>query len=184
MRGWKKGDPSFDRQALHSCVWIRSLSRQYPQPFPRGWPLYTAQIHTFAQTCRCCQLESPQLLFHTSPAGRSPNTSSTALLSPFSNRILLPKGPYSILLPAAESHLAAMAMYSQNSATAMAPPQKPETFMLSDSAQQNLPQDAQVALQQVDNRKSSSIASLLFNTSSSPLRFASRKVLPAIRDTS
>ena len=35
----------------------------------------------------------------------------------------------------------------------MAPPQKPETFMLSDSAQQNLPQDAQVALQQVDNRK-------------------------------
>lgn len=35
----------------------------------------------------------------------------------------------------------------------MAPPQKPETFMLSDSAQQNLPQDAQVALQQVDNRE-------------------------------
>ena len=36
----------------------------------------------------------------------------------------------------------------------MAPPQKPETFMLSDAAQQSLPQDAQVALQQVDNRKS------------------------------
>ena len=35
----------------------------------------------------------------------------------------------------------------------MAPPQKPETFMLSDAAQQSLPQDAQVALQQVDNRK-------------------------------
>ena len=37
----------------------------------------------------------------------------------------------------------------------MAPPQKPETFMLSDAAQQSLPQDAQVALQQVDNCKSS-----------------------------
>lgn len=43
-------------------------------------------------------------------------------------------------------------MYSQNNA-AMAPPQKPETFMLSDAAQQSLPQDAQVALQQVDNRE-------------------------------
>lgn len=42
-------------------------------------------------------------------------------------------------------------MYSQNHA-AMAPPQKPETFMLSNEAQQSLPQDAQVALQQVDNR--------------------------------
>jgi transcription factor STE12 len=28
-----------------------------------------------------------------------------------------------------------------------------ETFMLSESAQNSLPQDAQVALQQVDNRK-------------------------------
>lgn len=35
----------------------------------------------------------------------------------------------------------------------MAPPQKPETFMLSNEAQQSLPQDAQVALQQVDNCK-------------------------------
>lgn len=35
----------------------------------------------------------------------------------------------------------------------MAPPQKPETFMLSSEAQQSLPQDAQVALQQVDNRE-------------------------------
>jgi transcription factor STE12 len=35
----------------------------------------------------------------------------------------------------------------------MAPPQKPETFMLSSEAQQSLPQDAQVALQQVDNCK-------------------------------
>ncbi|KAL6713110.1 hypothetical protein ACLMJK_009231 [Lecanora helva] len=35
----------------------------------------------------------------------------------------------------------------------MAPPQKPETFMLSETAQQSLPQDAQVALQQVDNLK-------------------------------
>jgi transcription factor STE12 len=30
-------------------------------------------------------------------------------------------------------------------------PQKPETFMLSTEAQQALPHDAQVALQQVDN---------------------------------
>ncbi|KAJ5263541.1 hypothetical protein N7478_011146 [Penicillium angulare] len=35
----------------------------------------------------------------------------------------------------------------------MAPPQKPETFMLSTEAQHNLPHDAQVALQQVDNLK-------------------------------
>jgi transcription factor STE12 len=46
-------------------------------------------------------------------------------------------------------------MYSQHHAT-MAPPQKPETFMLSSEAQQSLPQDAQVALQQVDNCKSRS----------------------------
>ncbi|KAL8699382.1 MAG: hypothetical protein Q9224_001438 [Gallowayella concinna] len=47
-------------------------------------------------------------------------------------------------------------MYSQSSSSsssAMAPPQKPETFMLSNEAQQSLPQDAQVALQQVDNLK-------------------------------
>ena len=43
-----------------------------------------------------------------------------------------------------------MSMYPQQGA-AMAPPQKPETFMLSNEAQQSLPQDAQVALQQVDN---------------------------------
>jgi transcription factor STE12 len=36
----------------------------------------------------------------------------------------------------------------------MAPPQKPETFMLSTEAQRSLPHDAQVALQQVDNRMS------------------------------
>lgn len=34
-----------------------------------------------------------------------------------------------------------------------AAPQKPETFMLSSEAQKALPQDAQVALQQVDNCK-------------------------------
>ena len=39
------------------------------------------------------------------------------------------------------------------SAAAMAQSQKPETFMLSTEAQQSLPQDAQVALQQVDNLK-------------------------------
>ncbi|KAI9807335.1 MAG: homeodomain transcription factor ste12 [Piccolia ochrophora] len=45
-------------------------------------------------------------------------------------------------------------MYPQHHhAAAMAPPQKPETFMLSNEAQQSLPQDAQVALQQVDNLK-------------------------------
>lgn len=43
-------------------------------------------------------------------------------------------------------------MYSQLGAP-MAPPQKPETFLLSTEAQQSLPHDAQVALQQVDNRK-------------------------------
>ena len=47
-------------------------------------------------------------------------------------------------------------MYSQHHAT-MAPPQKPETFMLSSEAQQSLPQDAQVALQQVDNCKQPSL---------------------------
>lgn len=36
----------------------------------------------------------------------------------------------------------------------MSAPQKPETFMLSTEAQQALPHDAQVALQQVDNCKS------------------------------
>lgn len=44
-------------------------------------------------------------------------------------------------------------MYPQHGAP-MAPPQKPETFMLSTEAQQSLPHDAQVALQQVDNRTS------------------------------
>ena len=45
-------------------------------------------------------------------------------------------------------------MYSQNNNNSMAPPQKPETFMLSSEAQQSLPHDAQVALNQVDNRMS------------------------------
>ncbi|KAI1494779.1 Ste12-like transcription factor [Biscogniauxia mediterranea] len=44
-------------------------------------------------------------------------------------------------------------MYSQQAAMAGAAPQKPETFMLSTEAQQALPHDAQVALQQVDNLK-------------------------------
>ncbi|PYH86573.1 STE-domain-containing protein [Aspergillus uvarum CBS 121591] len=43
-------------------------------------------------------------------------------------------------------------MYPQHGAP-MAPPQKPETFMLSNEAQRSLPHDAQVALQQVDNLK-------------------------------
>jgi len=45
-------------------------------------------------------------------------------------------------------------MYAPQQPQAMPPPQKPETFMLSNEAQQSLPQDAQVALQQVDNRTS------------------------------
>ncbi|CCU76030.1 unnamed protein product [Blumeria hordei] len=44
-------------------------------------------------------------------------------------------------------------MYPQHHTPMAAPPQKPETFMLSSEAQQSLPQDAQVALQQVDNLK-------------------------------
>ncbi|KAI1326003.1 STE like transcription factor [Xylariaceae sp. FL0255] len=44
-------------------------------------------------------------------------------------------------------------MYSQSAAMAAQAPQKPETFMLSTEAQQALPHDAQVALQQVDNLK-------------------------------
>ncbi|KAI1082249.1 Ste12-like transcription factor [Whalleya microplaca] len=44
-------------------------------------------------------------------------------------------------------------MYSQQAAMAASAPQKPETFMLSTEAQQALPHDAQVALQQVDNLK-------------------------------
>ncbi|KAI0435135.1 STE like transcription factor [Xylaria sp. FL1042] len=44
-------------------------------------------------------------------------------------------------------------MYSQSAAMAATAPQKPETFMLSTEAQQALPHDAQVALQQVDNLK-------------------------------
>ncbi|KAJ5585948.1 hypothetical protein N7450_005735 [Penicillium hetheringtonii] len=43
-------------------------------------------------------------------------------------------------------------MYPQPGAP-MPPPQKPETFMLSQEAQNSLPHDAQVALQQVDNLK-------------------------------
>ena len=46
----------------------------------------------------------------------------------------------------------AAAMFPSSGAP-MAQPQKPETFMLSNEAQQSLPQDAQVALQQVDNLK-------------------------------
>lgn len=43
-------------------------------------------------------------------------------------------------------------MYSSQHANMAAASQKPETFMLSTEAQQALPHDAQVALQQVDNR--------------------------------
>jgi len=55
----------------------------------------------------------------------------------------------------------AQMMYSHN---AIQPPQKPETFMLSSEAQQSLPQDAQVALQQVDNRKLTDAPQLLKHT--------------------
>lgn len=43
-------------------------------------------------------------------------------------------------------------MYPSQHANMAAASQKPETFMLSTEAQQALPHDAQVALQQVDNR--------------------------------
>jgi transcription factor STE12 len=59
-------------------------------------------------------------------------------------------------------------MYSQHHAT-MAPPQKPETFMLSSEAQQSLPQDAQVALQQVDNCKSSILTLITLADNSSEI---------------
>lgn len=49
--------------------------------------------------------------------------------------------------------MAHMMYQQQQHHTPMPPPQKPETFMLSSEAQQSLPQDAQVALQQVDNRE-------------------------------
>jgi hypothetical protein len=55
-------------------------------------------------------------------------------------------------ISASASSLHALTMYAQHPTAAIAPPQKPETFMLSNEAQQSLPQDAQVALQQVDNR--------------------------------
>ncbi|KAI1465011.1 Ste12-like transcription factor [Daldinia caldariorum] len=44
-------------------------------------------------------------------------------------------------------------VYLQQAAMVSSVPQKPETFMLSPEAQQALPHDAQVALQQVDNLK-------------------------------
>lgn len=44
-------------------------------------------------------------------------------------------------------------MYPSHGAP-MAPPQKPETFMLSREAQESLPQEARIALQQVDNCES------------------------------
>ena len=47
----------------------------------------------------------------------------------------------------------AHALYCQQHA-AMPPPEKPETFMLSNEAIQSLPHDAQVALDQVEKRKS------------------------------
>ncbi|KAJ5176610.1 uncharacterized protein N7482_002487 [Penicillium canariense] len=56
------------------------------------------------------------------------------------------------LMVADRSLQSAWNMYPQHGAP-MAPPQKPETFMLSSEAQQSLPHDSQVALQQVDNLK-------------------------------
>lgn len=45
-------------------------------------------------------------------------------------------------------------MYTQHSASMAPPQQKPETFMLSNEAQQSLPLEVQQALHQVDNCKS------------------------------
>ncbi len=50
----------------------------------------------------------------------------------------------------------------------MAPPQKPETFMLSNEAQQSLPHDAQVQLQQVDNCKMRSLACPVWRLANRP----------------
>lgn len=79
-------------------------------------------------------------------------------------------------------------MYSQQAAMT---PQKPETFMLSTEAQQALPHDAQVALQQVDNRESTTRANCLrvraannFNSkilpNLCPRRLAARSVHPTV----
>lgn len=77
-------------------------------------------------------------------------------------------------------------MYSQASAMAAAP-QKPETFMLSTEAQQALPHDAQVALQQVDNRKFETTTLLSFDARRSRppngvgLTWALSEILPHLR---
>ena len=81
-----------------------------------------------------------------------PDSTAQPWLSPSSYDRIIPAPSQSIWSPTSTTHT----MYSQaQSQSSMAPPQKPETFMLSNEAQQSLPQDAQVALQQVDNRMSS-----------------------------
>lgn len=66
-------------------------------------------------------------------------------------------------------------MYSQQAAMAATAPQKPETFMLSTEAQQALPHDAQVALQQVDNCESNSYAVKLYLPAFNCLRMSEVK---------
>jgi hypothetical protein len=58
-------------------------------------------------------------------------------------------------------------MYPNNQHPSMPPPQQrsvaPETFLLAEDAQQSLPADSVVALQQVDNRTSSAIPAVGVN---------------------
>jgi hypothetical protein len=71
-------------------------------------------------------------------------------------------------------------MYPQQGAP-MAPPQKPETFMLSNEAQQSLPQDAQVALQQVDNRKYLFTLSIRHPCDAKMLTLENSQIFPDLR---
>jgi|ERR1700733_4880786 hypothetical protein len=73
-----------------------------------------------------------------------------------------------------------MSMYPQQGA-AMAPPQKPETFMLSNEAQQSLPQDAQVALQQVDNCECLILSRRQSRDNSRTLTLEYSKIFPDLR---
>ena len=150
MRSWKQRFLVTGRPC-NSCIYTRIIA--LVSTVSRGWPLPTKPTPTFAQTCAAANWRESQLLFPSVTRWSITNTAQALPFTPPQHRILSQKGAYSTLLPAAGVRVVAMSMYSQNNTSAMAPPQKPETFMLSDSAQQNLPQDAQVALQQVDNRE-------------------------------
>jgi hypothetical protein len=81
-------------------------------------------------------------------------------LSPYVDLCLPPRHPQSvpIRLALGPAHLTAANMYPAHQHTSMPPPPAqprtvaPETFLLDQDAQQSLPADSVVALQQVDNR--------------------------------